>query len=247
MLMYRISGGLNSPAEFFEPRSVGGQTDVAFHKEVCAYPKDVITKIIYHPQKPSRISEIFPLYDKVVWIIRDPRDQLISSFFYRWYHIHKPDSAAFHRALTLTRKKESSPTDVPFHTLAQGGAHQKVFARIYQPVLAELEKWKDAIFVVKYEDILNGSVEGLENWLGRSVDLTAEVKQPAVHVARSNTAGNWRKWFTNEDVTFYKPLLSPYLKAFGYCAEDWTLDVPGCLPPAVGSEYMLRIFSDDEA
>lgn len=244
ILMYRIAGGLNNPIEFFEPRSMLGQNDVEFHQRTYEAPRDVITKIIFHPEQNARLEDIFPSYDKVIWIIRDPRDQLISSYFYQWYNRHQPNKKAFWKALEKTKQKELHPSTIPFHTLSHSLGNPKKFPRIYEPTIRIVEDWKNVVFKLRYEDFIIGNVEKLESYLGTTLDMGASVKSHASRVSRSNSTDNWRRWFTPEDVTFYKPLLSPYLKSLGYDSEDWDLTPCERLLAKEGSEYMLALFSN---
>lgn len=241
--MYRIAGGLTDPAEFFEPRSFKGQADVEFHEEITSYRRPVVTKLVYQPGEPEYFEKILPLYDKVVWIIRDPRDQMISSFFYRWFHLHNPPEAAFYNALKMVRKKEVAPQTVPFHQLAPWLKNPGGLANMYDPVIKILENFKPIIFRFYYEDLIGGRWDGLESWLGSSLSGEAVVKGDMARVARSHTSENWRLWFCPEDIKVYRPAFSEYLEALGYSADDWELTPVIALPPEEGSEYMIRLFN----
>jgi hypothetical protein len=242
-MMYRISGGLTNPHEFFEPRSFKGQSDVAFHRKITSYQRPVVTKLVYHPGEPESFKEILPLYDKVVWIIRDPRDQMISSFFYRWFHRFDTAEAAFQDALTMVRKKEAAPQEVPFHSLTPGLKNPRRFVKMYDPVIEILRGFKPIIYRFYYEDLIRGRWDGLESWLGSSLSSDAVVKGKAIRVSRSHSSENWRRWFCPEDVAIYRPLFSEYLEALGYSADDWELTPVSTLPPEEGSEYMIRLFN----
>jgi len=242
IMMYRISGGLTDPAEFFEPGGFRGQMDVDFHRRVTSSAKPVVTKLVYHVRKPECFEEILPLYDKVVWIIRDPRDRLISNFFYRWFHPNA-NEAAFQDALKMVRKKEASPGEVPFHSLTPMLKNVRQCTSMYDPMIEIIERFKPIIYRFYYEDLIRGRWDGLESWLGSSLSTEAVVKGKAIRVSRSHTFENWRRWFCPEDVAIYRPWFSEYLEALGYSADDWELTPVSTLPPEEGSEYMIRLFN----
>ena len=243
ILMFRIAGGLEPRREYFEPRGQRGQIDLPFHQEICQWTGNVITKIVFQPHLPHALDEIFPLYDRIVWIIRDPRDQLISSFFYSWFKGHNPNPRKFQQALACAREKEAAPATVPFHTLSPLCANKKRFRRIYDALLAFLKKHHERLFIIRYEDFIDGNLDELETYLGFPLDQEAQVRRFVRRVSRSRASGNWRRWFTPEDVEFYQPKINPYLAALGYAPNDWALQPVDSLPAKEGSEYMKRMFA----
>jgi hypothetical protein len=52
-------------------------------------------------------------------------------------------------------------------------------------------------------------------------------------VSRRKAYGDWRHWYTEEDVAFYKPVYLPYMELIGYDRDDWTLSSE----PVIESEY----------
>lgn len=242
ILMYRISKGIANAQEYFEPRAEAGQADIAFHQEVCRRPGHAVVKIVYHPNQPEQLQQIIPLYDKVVWIIRDPRDQMISEFFYVWFREHAPAQELFLQALARTRQKESDPATVPFYQLAGLVFPPRRQERIYNKVLRVLESLRPHLFVLHYEDLMGSQLEALHRYLGFSINTRAQVSIHYRRVARSRKADNWRRWFTPEDVAVYQPILHSYLDALGYDPNDWALTPVSALPAREGSEYMIRLY-----
>lgn len=241
ILMYRIAAGLRPCRKYFEPLGHEGQMDVDFHRKVVTRPKNAVVKIVYHAGLPERFDEIIPLYDRVVWIIRDPRDQMISSFFYVWYFRHRPDSVQFEKSLALTLKKEAAPDSVPFHTLHPSLSNAQRFLSLYRPVIRFVEIFREQLHVVRYEQFIRGDTIDLDAYLGFSSDAGVGVNPVVSRVSRTQSAGNWRRWFCPEDVTFYMPLLGPLLKELGYDAADWLLSPQSSLPSAQGSAYMRKL------
>jgi len=241
ILMYRIAAGLRPCRKYFEPLSHEGQVDVDFHRKVVARPKNAVVKIVYHAGLPERFDEIIPLYDRVVWIIRDPRDQMISSFFYVWYFRHRPNAEQFQRSLALTRQKEADPDSVPFHTLHPSLTNTKRFHTLYRPVAHYLKTFRPQLHVVNYESFIAGDTAALDAYLGFETDIGVGVNPVVRRVSRTRASGNWREWFCEKDVTYYTPLLGPLLSEFGYDPDDWRLSPQSSLPASHGSEYMRRL------
>ena len=60
-------------------------------------------------------------------------------------------------------------------------------------------------------------------------------------VVRKKATGDWRHWFTEEDVALYKPAYLPYMKFVGYDCEDWTLMTNPTIEPEYSSAYMQNL------
>ena len=73
--------------------------------------------------------------------------------------------------------------------------------------------------------------------------MSGAVVVPDEHrrVARTRGYGNWRRWFTEEDVEFFRPVISEFLDIMGYDPSDWELTPVDRLPAEEGSGYMERL------
>ena len=248
ILTARISKALKVNHLFLEPQSVLGQSDLSLHRHICSRKGKVVSKVLLYPQQPEQLKEIQALYDQVIWIVRDPRDQMISSFLYAWYAAHGVKEDQYHEALSLVRKKEKSPGEVSFRECMTTCFRLDSFFNRYHFVIEKIDaafNISDAdnkFLLIKYEDFIDHKLEELNDFLGFSIDPETQVYQLAKQVNRSQTYGNWRKWFTEEDVLWMQPLLSPILLRMGYDATDWKLESPDSLNPQYGSEYMERMF-----
>ncbi len=246
ILTYQVAGGLEEKRIYFEPGGKLAQQDVGFHQRVCQLPGNIVTKIVFQPRLEARLEAIFPLYDKVIWIVRDPRDTMISSFFYVWYKGHKPDPERFEKALALVRQKEENPASLSFREMSKGVIGKKYFDNIYPILLSKLDQFKAGILIFKYEDLVDGQVEALNEYLGFSIDESARVRDAVKRVERSKTYGSWRKWFTKPDVLYYQPVLNTILEELTYENSDWQLLEEDELPAAEGSKYMENLFTGNK-
>lgn len=249
ILTYKIADHFKDHVIHFEPGKQNGLNDYEFHKKVCLRTnKPVITKNLYYYNHPNRLQEIISLYDKVVWINRDPRDRLISEFFYRWNKGHNPDTDKFERSLKRVQKKEKQPMAINFFQLVQGFNNSNPFqftlnqVRNQMILLSEFDKVKNKLFVYKYEDLIDKRFGRLEEYLGFQVSYESDLPDKLERVVRSKKYGNWRNWFTEDDCTFFRGIYYEFLLKMDYDPEDWTLNKNQQIDPKEGSEYMKRIF-----
>lgn len=89
----------------------------------------------------------------------------------------------------------------------------------------------------------------LNQYLGFDIakDTTAtttavDQKKAFTRTARSMTYGNWKNWFTQDDVIFFRPLLENSLQKLGYMVDDWSINSPQTIDPQTSSQYMIKIF-----
>ncbi len=252
-LAYKIHESLGSTAKLhFEPGKIGGAEDSTLHDGIIADNRSCVTKNLIFPTNETRWDEIFSnvhKYDRAVWIVRDPRDIIISNFFYHWFQGHKAAREKFNTALERTLRKEAKPACIPFIDLVSGTMTEN---------RAQLEAWQNSWYdilsrasdqiigqmhVLKYEDFVDENFSRLNEYLGLA--LTGATRVPDEHrrVVRTRSYGNWRRWFTSEDVEFFRPILQDFLDKMGYDASDWKLENPESLTREEGSEYRQKTFN----
>ena len=56
------------------------------------------------------------------------------------------------------------------------------------------------------------------------------------HIMRSGATGDWRHWFTPEDIDVYGPLVARYMERFGY--DDWSLAAEPVIASETASGYI---------
>lgn len=197
----------------------------------------------------------FPV-DKVVFITRDIRDEMISRLMYfakpmRNQGLPKVSpEEKWSQWIGLLEQKEQRPQDLSFRALCVR------FKAIFDlDVWANITRMQDnvqyenfrnkGIFrdrcVVAYEDMVAGRLEELEAYLGLSLqsDMSSLDLGPFGYTRRSGTAGNWRAFFTDEDVQILRPLIAAKLDDPRY--QDWELDPRESLSPDDYSRYVARL------
>ena len=210
-------------------------------------PKDLINKEI--------IGSAFDLssleaYDKVIWLVRDPRDRLISYILYRHYDHLYYDDRFVRQQLLLLEKKEKDPESVALVDLE---AH----LNLPHPTLDSAFFWKDhqkwgalealvaddRAFIFKYEEFVDQNYARLENFLGARIKSHGRVPKQFRRVVRSKAHGFWRHWFTEHDCQHYEPLFGPFLEQYGY-SDDWRLAKAKEIDPDHCSGYVRRIINE---
>ena len=235
----------------FEPKKiwrVGGEVEYVKGEKRQRSVEDEVVKTLFDSGIPSdEILKYEDHFDKKIFIARDPRDRYISQVFYRWHAGHSPDESKFNKTLDLVMLKESRPDSVPFAFLANQnpssfpGLRQKL-SESYEPVIKFLKGLSTDWHVLRYEDFIDGQLDDLEKYLGFPIKRDVGVSEAHKRVVRSKSYGNWRRWFTSDDVGYLKPAFHKYLQFAGYDSEDWSLYPVAALPEREGSEYMRRLF-----
>lgn len=244
ILTYQVAEAIDKNCKiYFEPNGAKGLSDIDLHLKV-SQTKQVVTKCLFPwHDKENKLKEISSLYDKNIWIIRDPRDNMISNFLYSWNKASGHPIEKFENALGKTKSKEESPNAMPFYELYSTLADPKRFvSSLYGAIQAQFKKLEDNFYILKYEDLMDGKTEGLNEYLGFEINRAVQVPEKLNRVVRSKKYGNWRSWFTEEDVKFFRPLLEPYLEYFQYNSNDWELENVESLPSEKGSEYMENLY-----
>jgi len=245
VLLYKIAGGLPSCGIF----SGGTPGRITYHGD------NAVFKYTYNEDK-SRSLELFGKhvnevrYDRKIWIARDPRDNAVSRLLFRWYRGSKKAKDQYRACLALVVKKEGHPESVPFHSLFRftGRAvpplaleqlveyERRIYGQMFSFVKSMGRDW----FVFKYEDIMDKNFEILNAYLGFKVQEGMKAAK-LTKVARKKSKGDWRHWFTQEDVELFSPVYTPYMDLIGYDSNDWQLRTPQVIEPEYASLYMKRL------
>ena len=243
ILTYKIGDALEEKEIFFEPDGANAFVNINQHRKITS-KKSVVTKCIYIWNKADlKVEAISKLYNKRIWIVRDPRDNIISSFLYLWNKGHKPDPEKFKKAHDLVLKKEQDPSSVPFYKILESCLNAEAFATgKYTALVNQLNSMdKSDWFIVKYEDVVENNLIELNKYLGFDALNDASVPERFNRVVRSKKHGNWKNWFTKEDIEYFKPLHSGFLDYFDY-DQDWELEENPVIDPKKGSAYMAKLF-----
>lgn len=207
----------------FEPKGPGvfeafftrAKSDVSF-----------LTKCMHLPKyfKFERIKD----FDKKIMIVRDPRDRIVSMFLFRALARRVDDIKAYEAFLDLVRKKEEDPKSISLKDLNIEADELKVGSTNWERI-KELNEFQiftlhdSKFFTILYEDFVEKKYDSLQEYMGLPISEAPQGNKWLSHIVRSKQFGEWKSWFTKDDVDFFRPLLKDYMDTFGY-EDNW--DIP---------------------
>jgi hypothetical protein len=192
-------------------------------------------------------------YDRKIWMARDPRDVAVSEMLYRWHKGHWGYTKQYRAHLELVQKKEQDPGSVPFHLLCRYIGHDgwpMTTEEVLEKERFRYQQMRDFVkglgsewFIFKYEDMIDKNLDALHKYLGFEIKDHAEIPTTTkkAKVARKKASGDWRQWFTREDVKLFKPLYAPYMELIGYDCDDWNISPEAKIEPEFASLYIQRL------
>jgi hypothetical protein len=246
-LLYKVAGGLPNCLAFSggKPGKYVGNYENAVYKHTYSERKGKTFDLFRQHIADER-------YDRMVWIARDPRDAAVSEMLFRWHRGYWGRKRQYQAHLDLILKKEKDPRSVPFHVICRYAGRADKWPitteevveteRVRYANMAEFVKslgseW----FLFKYEDMVSGKYGGLNGYLGFEVEKDGQVPEAYGKVVRKRASGDWRHWFTEEDVEVFKPAYLPYMDLIGYDRNDWALSPTPAIEPEYSSVYMQSL------
>jgi hypothetical protein len=155
--------------------------------------------------------------------------------------------------LNLVLKKEQDPRSVPLYEIYrytgyEGWPRDKeaVFKEEqirYQRMREFFKILGEDWFMFRYEDMVDKKFEALNAYLSFATEADGEMpsgtgKEKAV---RKKTYGDWRHWYTADDVILFKTAYTPYMEAVGYDCDDWEISEQQVIEPEFSSLYMQSL------
>lgn len=219
-------------------------------------PEHRVIKIIYEHWRQHREdlealvrNQTAIQLDRIVCMVRDPRDEFISRLHYRLYSqlTHHPETApeAVDRWIELMRQKERDPQSlaaldmwVAYENIFRPGSRLRRSVPRDQGYLDFLQRHADTSLCLSYERFVEGAWDPWARYLGFR-PLSAEVGPELQRVVRTRGAGQWKRFFTEQDVRDCRAALGRSMEGLGY--TDWTLTPVTALDPAEHSGYLERL------
>ncbi len=247
-MVYKVAGGLPNCHAFSggQPGKHVGNYENAVYKHTYEERKGKSFDLYKeHLKKES--------YDRKIWMARDPRDAAVSRMLYRWHKGHKGSKKQYEAHFELVLKKEKDPASISFAELCRYSGRNAWPRSIedvvdqervrYDRMHAFVKELGDDWFLFKYEDMIDGNFESLNEYLGFAVKADGEVPASTgkAKVVRKKASGDWRQWFTEQDVELFKPAYRNYMELIGYDLNDWALDENAVIEPEYSSVYMQNL------
>ena len=247
-LVYKVAGGLPNCKAFSggKPGKYVGDYENAVYKHTFEERKGKSFELYREHLKKEH-------YDRKIWMARDPRDAAVSRMLYRWHRGIFGQKKQYQAHLDQVLKKEQDPSSVSFHEICRYTGHDG-WPRSIESVLEEeqvryermqafVRSLESDWFLFKYEDMVAKQFAELNDYLGFNAQEDGEVPKSTgkAKVVRKKATGDWRHWFTEEDVKLFKPVYTPYMEVIGYDCDDWNLSSNPVIEPEYSSMYMKRL------
>lgn len=208
-------------------------------------------KLIFEHEGGRAIAEFGARFERRVLLVRDPRDNLISRLLYMIAaNRHLLADPAYLRVFSmLLQRKQQAPATVALRQLPPLtgpapflGDYLRANQELADFAAAQRGNW----FILRYEDLVAGRLEALSAYLGLPLAADAPLDPAYGRVARTRGAGDWRHWFTADDVNHYRDRIAPLLAALDY-ADDWTLAAAPHIEAAHSWQYFARLVAERRA
>lgn len=245
-LLYLIANSFGKkPKLLFEPKECPANLN--------AGSNDVIAKVLI---ASNLNATSFAHFDKKITIVRDPRDRIVSLLLYNQFsETYLTDAERVRAVFECLVRKESDPSRMSIREVLEfiadvSGRKVNIFAKHLESIrqqyswLGEYVATTPDTLLYKYEDFVSGVYVPLEKHLGMQITGAAEVPEKLNRVTRTKGFGDWRNWFTVDDVQKYRPSLTPWLEKYGYDADDWTLNAEPSITPEHCSKYFMRLVEE---
>lgn len=195
------------------------------------------------------IFDMAGAFDRIVLIVRDPRDNIVSHAAFKPKDLVRSDELEKQATLIrLFEGKEKDPASISVVGMINRMGELDGRPRLLETMRANSvmsvplvrEHHRDCM-VLRYEDMIAGRVEALRAYLGLAVDGNPELEEHHSFVARSKSSGEWRDWFLDEDIDVFVAPLANEFRFLGYDPDERPNEERSIAPSAC-SLYVKRQF-----
>lgn len=195
----------------------------------------------------------FPV-EKLVFIKRDVRDEMISRLMYfaKVLQNTQPDPEKWEQWISHLQVKERDPGASSFRDLCD--IFKEIFAvdvwnnivNVNLKISVHFEKFirtgiRRDYLIVDYADLVGNELGPLAGYLGVEIKDSPETVDLGqfAYTRRSSTCDNWREFFTESDVALLRPIFKPLFGESSF--TDWELIRKDSLNPDFYSGYVRRM------
>ena len=194
---------------------------------------------------------IFNGFDKKIVLTRDPRDFIVSLLLYHgaYHEIWNKEVSEIQAGINLLKRKTYIPSSVSMVELWKAlcgfspTETKNYLKERFEPFL-QFYRENPGYFLFKYEELIDGKLDQLETHLGFKLKKEIKVDKEYTRVERTKGTGDWRAWFTPQDISFFKPLCLDYMETFGYDVADWQLSQKQEILPEHSFDYVKRLVNE---
>ncbi len=211
----------------------------------------VLAKVIagIHRTDHTEIAdyESFMGFDKKIYIVRDPRDTLVSLIIFSVSGIYGNEEN-LKRISDLLERKEKSPASVSlieiielFSTFMGKETFESLIDWMTKQYdwYIQFENRLDDYCISRYEEFVSGNTSAIEKYLGMDLPGAAQVGKGFEFLIRTKGYGDWKNWFTKEDIELFKPIFAAYMDKHGY-TDQWEVNHPQIISPEHCTEYIKK-------
>ena len=235
-----------------EPKNIDYFYSESFNKDTTNTVKIIFEHWNKLPNSRAALvhSETCAKFDKVVFIVRDLRDEMISRVLYVAYILkarNKLTQEQLNSWIELLQQKERAPQSISFIELCEkfDEIFNETMAKGIKRIGSQLEPYQkflnnqtDKFHIIRYEDFISGNISALEDYLGFC--LPREVSLDGFERTRRSTSfNNWKEFFLPSDVDYFKDRIGSALDDLGY--DDWQLNIPENLDATIYSGYVANL------
>jgi hypothetical protein len=188
-----------------------------------ANSKYTITKCLMQRLIASDVN--LDIFYRIVILVRDPRDQIISRVLQWSAQMAKYNPLLRDTIIKIFENKRKHPLDYPFIEIID---RLSFLNGQYFPknTIQEFgDRLKDAVlffpeisnaYIQKYENLVDQKISGLKKYLDLEINTDIIVPEKFSHVERTRSYGDWVNWLLKEDLEVLIPYIKEYSNIFGY-------------------------------
>ena len=228
---------------FFEP------TEEIIRSQIltcCNGKSRTIVKVILRPylKYEKNVRGFFP---RTIGLTRDPRDNLISRLFFRLISDpFKINQQIYEKIIPVLEKKIENPNSISvvqiFRIMEESGLMEKMIDKRVEENLSLFMDWHNrnlSAFIFSYEKFVLGDFTDLSDYLELAIEHIRDLKVDRPEIKRAGKFGEWKNWFTSEDVAFFKPRMEKFMRKYCY-PLDWQLPDDQKIDPVTSIDYIKR-------
>ena len=231
---------------YFEPKTLGEV------QHISKSGKNSVTKVMFSKREQCGYNP--NLFDKNLFIVRDPRDILVSAILYRFNDFdYKKHKVKFDALMSAFIRKEANPSEVSIISILDiiGGNEKIRFFHAFATLLSNYSEYMDQetdsrVTIFKYEDFVDDKLKNLSILLTFNVDKNVQLDGWIKKIKRKGIYGDWKNWFTEEDIVFFKPALEGFISKYGY-DNNWTLSLNPHIEKKYCSGYIKNLIAQQES
>jgi hypothetical protein len=209
----------------------------------------VLAKVLLNP---TTQIEDFLAFDRKIFIVRDPRDTLVSRILYFVFNCDfVTDEGKTRRLIERFAYKQQAPASVTLLELIElfteltGADFLHNIQSRHRAALA-WQRTQPDVFIFPYESLVAQNFGALENYLGFRINFNGEVDPSVQRVARTKGVGDWKNWFTPTDVEYFSEIFREYLIENGYDL-NWQTNPNPVIPVEYSTEYVKRLIAEKKS